>query len=382
MTIPMICDTFSADQKIKIFTHTDLDGVGCAIIAYLAFGKKNVDVEYCNYDDVDDKVEAFMENEDLYRSYDSIFITDISVSDQVASMIDCLDKAERTVRLFDHHGTALRLDNYFWCTIYEYLDAVKTSGTELFYLYLRNTLSLTYSQATQHKISRFVSIVRDYDTWRWKELGEDGLVSKQMNDLFHIYGRDKFIELAMKRIMFSTSPLHQDEWFSETDLLLLEQKQKDIDIYVEQKERQITVKTDQWGNTYGVIFAERYFSELGNCLCEIHPELAYIAMIDISRGIVSYRTIRDDINLGTDIAHNYGGGGHPKAAGSTFDISWAMDIITDWLFDMQNADSEAYEAGVGTFENPVRISPDDFAKKYTAKLLNAGPWLLNAKGSL
>ena len=370
-------------MKIKIFTHTDLDGIGCAVLAYLAFGKENVDVEYCNYDDVDDKVEAFMEIEDLYRSYDQIFITDISVSDQVASMIDILDKTDHRVRLFDHHGPALRLDNYFWCTIYEYLDGVKTSGTELFYLYVRNTLSLTYSQATQHKISRFVSIVRDYDTWRWKELREDGLVSKQMNDLFHIYGRDKFIELAMKRIMFSTSPLHQDEWFSETDLLLLEQKQKDIDIYVEQKEKQITVKTDQWGNTYGVIFAERYFSELGNRLCEIHPELAYITMIDISRGRVSYRTIRDDINLGTDIAHNYGGGGHPKAAGSTFDISWAMDVMTDWLFGMQDVESETYAANVDTFENPVRIAPDDFVKKYTAKELpNTGPWLSNAKGSL
>lgn len=369
-------------MKIKIFTHTDLDGVGCAIIAYLAFGKENVDVEYCNYDDVDDKVEAFMENEDLYRSYDSIFITDISVSDQVASMIDCLDKTERTVRLFDHHGTALRLDNYFWCTVYEYLDGVKTSGTELFYLYLSNNLSLTYDQTSQNKISRFVSIVRDYDTWRWKELGEDGLVSKQMNDLFHIYGRDKFIELAMKRIMFGTSPLHQDEWFSETDLLLLEQKQKDIDIYVEQKEKQITVKTDQWGNTYGVIFAERYFSELGNRLCEIHPELAYIAMIDISRGRVSYRTIRDDINLGTEIAHNYGGGGHPKAAGSTFDISWAMDSITDWLFDMQEAESETYMANVGTFENPVRIAPDEFVKKYMNMTTKCPPMLSNVRGSL
>lgn len=369
-------------MKIKLFTHTDLDGVSCAILAYLAFGKENVDVEYCNYDDVDDKVEAFMENEDLYRSYDSIFITDISVSDQVASMIDCLDKTERTVRLFDHHGTALRLDNYFWCNVYEYLEGIKTSGTELFYLYLMNSLSLTYGQTSQNKISRFASIVRDYDTWRWKELGEDGLVSKQMNDLFHIYGREKFIDWTMKRIMFGTSPLHQDKWFSETDLLLLEQKQKDIDIYVEQKERQITVKTDQWGNTYGVIFAERYFSELGNRLCEIHPELAYIAMIDISRGTVSYRTIRDDINLGTEIAHNYGGGGHPKAAGSTFDISWAMDSITDWLFDMQEAESETYMANVGTFENPVRIAPDEFVKKYMNMTTKCPPMLSNVRGSL
>lgn len=28
-------------MNIKLFTHTDLDGVGCAILAYLAFGIEN-----------------------------------------------------------------------------------------------------------------------------------------------------------------------------------------------------------------------------------------------------------------------------------------------------------------------------------------------------
>ena len=40
-------------MKIKLFTHTDLDGVGCAILAKLAF--ENVDIEYCNYDDINQK---------------------------------------------------------------------------------------------------------------------------------------------------------------------------------------------------------------------------------------------------------------------------------------------------------------------------------------
>ena len=39
-------------SKNKLFTHCDLDGIGCAILAYFAFGRDNVDVEYCNYDDV------------------------------------------------------------------------------------------------------------------------------------------------------------------------------------------------------------------------------------------------------------------------------------------------------------------------------------------
>lgn len=124
-------------------------------------------------------------------------------------------------------------------------------------------------------------------------------------------------------------------YFSEIDNFLLDQRQKGIDIYIEEKNKQLTVKTDQWGNTYGVIFAEQYFSELGNRICEMHPELAYIAMIDISHGTVSYRTIRDDVNLGTEIAHNYGGGGHPKAAGSTFNAGQGLDLITAMLFDNQ-----------------------------------------------
>lgn len=330
-------------MKIKLFTHTDLDGVGCAILAYLAFGKENVDVKYCDYDDVDSKVEEFIEDGTLYRSYNNIFITDISVSDDIANMIDILDSAEKKVHLFDHHGTAMGLDKYDWCIIdepkYNPEECIETSGTELFYTYvlLGEPYFDVYHQNMQNNIAQFVTIVRNWDTWYWKELGEDGLVSKQMNDLFHIYGREKFIEWAINCIceVGVLSPMQVFPYFSEIDNFLLDQRQKGIDIYIEEKNKQLTVKTDQWGNTYGVIFAEQYFSELGNRICEMHPELAYIAMIDISHGTVSYRTIRDDVNLGTEIAHNYGGGGHPKAAGSTFNAGQGLDLITAMLFDNQ-----------------------------------------------
>ena len=46
-----------------------------------------------------------------------------------------------------------------------------------------------------------------------------------------------------------------------------------------------------------------------------------MAMIDISKGVVSFRSVKDDIDLGGEIAHSLGGGGHKKAAGSTFKVS-------------------------------------------------------------
>ena len=318
-------------SKNMVFSHTDLDGIGCAILAYLAFGRDNVDVEYCNYDDVDGKIREFYLCGNP-EEYDAIYITDISVDEEVAAEIDSLVKAGQNWKLFDHHATALWLNEYEWCTVMvrHHYSGIKTSGTELFSMHLfENEQFDHYDAHTIANIGFFVDIVRDYDTWRWKELGEEGIVCKQVNDLFHIYGREKFIDWAINQIqgIDYVSPLQTFPSFSVTDKALLEQKQREIDIYVESKDNQLVEKIDQFGHTYGVVFADRFISELGNRLSEMHPELNYIAMIDISHGTVSYRTTSENIDLGGEIAHSHGGGGHRKAAGSQFDISVVRDLV-------------------------------------------------------
>lgn len=332
-TVEHLEDKEGIKMKIKLFTHCDLDGIGCAILTYLAFGRDNVDVEYCDYKDVDGKIREFY----LYgtpEKYDAIYITDISIDEEVAAEINSLVTAGQKWRLFDHHATALWLNTYEWCEVIvedpEY--GFKTCGTELFCRHLIETgcfKGIKLEAAKNRDL--FVQIVRDYDTWRWKELGEEGVVCKQVNDLFYIYGREEFIDWTLRRLKFYSSypefPSFRDE-----DLLLLEQKQKDIDRYVEKKDKQLMVRTDAFGYTYGVIFAEQYFSELGNRLCEQHPELDYVAMIDICGGKVSYRTVREDLDVGGTVAHSNGGGGHPKAAGSTFDGCGVRDMIVGRIF--------------------------------------------------
>ena len=97
-------------------------------------------------------------------------------------------------------------------------------------------------------------------------------------------------------------------------------------------DKQLVEKIDKFGNRYGFVFSDRYTSELGNYLSEIHPELDYIAMVNMSNGTVSYRTVKEDIDLGCEIAHSYGGGGHKKAAGSQFDISIIRDLVIREVF--------------------------------------------------
>lgn len=306
-------------EHIKLFSHVDMDGIACSILAKIAFGDQNVDVEYCNYDDINTRVKEFFDK-GLDRQYYRVYITDISINESLADEIDKYGCGNWF--LFDHHATALGLNKYGWCNVeVEREDGLKTCGAELFYWELSNLAwFMDLSSFETERLSEFVGIVRNYDTWRWKELGDSGLICKQINDLFYILGRDEFIEWAKEKICgLFLSPLHKPfDTLGTKELELLDRRQKSIDRYVETKNEQLWVFLDRFGKFCGIVFAEKYISELGNRLSEMHPELDYIAMIDMACKKVSYRTIHDDIDLGREIACHYGGGGHAKAAGSTF----------------------------------------------------------------
>ena len=296
---------------IKLFTHTDLDGIGCAILAKFVFG--NVDIEYCNYDYVDSKVKDYLNSELNYECH----ITDISVSDELAYEID---GSEKKFQLLDHHSTALRLNKFKWCDVRveDEKTNLKTCGTEMYYHWLINNGYLNGDKT----LNKFVELIRDWDTWRWSTLGEEGIICKQVNDLFHIYGKDKFIDWCLAELFFGTFPK-----LYESDKLILEIKQKEIDDYVEEKNKQLFTSA-MCGKICGFVFAEKYFSELGNRLCQMHPEIDFIAMINMN-GYVSYRTIKDNIDLGNDVAQLFGGGGHSKAAGSSFSKDVQLKVIKE-----------------------------------------------------
>lgn len=295
----------------KLFTHTDLDGIGCAVLAKYAFLGTGVDIEYCNYDDIDSKVKEYFNNDSEYECH----ITDISINEELANEIN---DSHKKYQLLDHHPTALNLNKFNWCKVQiENEDThIKTSGTELYYHWLIENGYLSGNKT----LDRFVEVVRDYDTWRWSTLGNKGVICKQVNDLLYLYGRDKFVTWCLGQLHFGIFPN-----LYESDKLVLEIEQNNIDNYIKKKNKQMLIMP-LCGMDCGVVFAEKYFSELGNKLCQMHPDIDFVAMIDM-RGTVSYRTVKDDIDLGKNVAKLFGGGGHSKAAGSIFDNSVQFDVI-------------------------------------------------------
>ena len=116
--------------------------------------------------------------------------------------------------------------------------------------------------------------------------------------------------------------------FSQLDIELINIERRRINDYVAIKNNDIiTFKILNYN--VGVLFAEQYISELGNRLCELHPELDVIAMI--GQKAISYRTIKDNVDV-SEIAKRYGGGGHKPAAGSPVKKSQLRKVMRSLLF--------------------------------------------------
>jgi oligoribonuclease NrnB/cAMP/cGMP phosphodiesterase (DHH superfamily) len=257
-------------------------------------------------------------NSEQLSDYDEIFITDISVNEEVAKRLDELNSCGYLVTLLDHHTTALWLqEEYLWASVCEELNGKKTSGTELIFDYL-------FGLQVSLPLCEIVQDITLYDSWRWmNDFETPYLPSKELNNLYYLLGRDKFVEEIMN-----------GKTVSDFTLLLDIEKQR-IERVINSKRKQLVkslVMMDINGipRLFGYVLSDTLSSEIGNVLCRENTDLDFIAVIDISGKGVSLRSIKDDIHLGTDIAKMFHGGGHAQASGCKLEGTW-IGIINGYL---------------------------------------------------
>lgn len=294
---------------IELITDNDLDGIACIALAKIAFGSKNVKASRCGVSATENTVLARLNPSDRRRAnrqaITEFHITDLRVTEAVAKQID---NSGKSFQLFDHHETSLCLDKYSWCHVAATNEeGILTCATELYYKWLLANDFLQRSEA----LDRFVAIVRDYDTWRWAELGANGIISKTINDLLYIYGPLEFYHWAIRKIENGKFPDFNDD-----DFAALNKRECEIREYVQEYKQHVVVSTI---NSMSVVFvfSDKYPNELGHELCQCYPEADFVAMIN-SKGRVSYRTEKETLNLSEIVAKYFGGGGQRQAAGSEF----------------------------------------------------------------
>jgi oligoribonuclease NrnB/cAMP/cGMP phosphodiesterase (DHH superfamily) len=334
---------------VKLFTDSDLDGLGCGILAKLAYGE-NVDVSYCSYRNLNQRVEAFIENP--AQQDEQMFITDLAVNEAIEQKLAQRFNAGHPIRVIDHHVTALHFNNYEWGNIkVEYDSGKKTCATSLFYDHLVEQKVLK----TTPSLDQFVDLVRQYDTWEWDE--NNNITAKRLNDLFYIMDREAFEEDLIKRISGN-----QDSFsLTDTETMILNIEENKISRYIQSKNRQM-VQTFVEEYCCGIVHAEQYLSELGNALNKLNPHLDMIVLVNAGNKKMGFRTIHDEVNV-AEFAKRFGGGGHPKASGCEL----SPDTFEKFV--------------VNVFDNPL-LKPDPLRNELNVKSAEYGTVYQNRRKEL
>ena len=137
----------------------------------------------------------------------------------------------------------------------------------------------------------------------------------------------------MKRRLLSKKDTFE---FNSFEKKFIKLKQQEIENYLIKKDEQMK-KYNINKKVIGVVFCEKYKSELGNYLCQQHPEIEFVAMIDTCKAI-SYRGV-GDADCGS-FAELYGGGGHRLASGSPFNDEMRDKIVQDYFKGAKIIDEE------------------------------------------
>lgn len=353
----------------KLYTHNDLDGIGCGIVAKLAFADK-VEVRYNSVMGLDTQIERLFEHEKKLEEF-HLFITDLSINDENTKRVEQLHKRGGKVNFIDHHKTALRFNEYSWGAVkVEYEDGRLTSATSLLYEHLLENDWIHKTEA----LDEFVELVRQYDTWEWDQ--NDNIKAKHLNDLFFMFSLDEFEEKMIERLKSQQESFNFDEF--EQKLLSMEEDK--IERYVRRKKRE-TYQTFINEHCAGIVHAESYHSELGNELGKEYPHLDYIAILNVGGKKISFRTIHDHVDVSA-VAGQFGGGGHAKASGCSMGKD-AYDLYVHEVYPLDPIRQDAFRNRYNLKESPKgSLYENRQGDKYFISPAEECKWIIEVKNGI
>lgn len=293
-------------KRIKIFTHTDLDGIGSVVLASTI---PNIELNFSNHDysNIDKAIIDFYES-DSYLEYDKIFITDISVRkpEAIKSVIEMIKSVE--IILLDHHETVEELNCYEWATVIPNgIKGKDTCGTELFYEYLLNEYkdeNEIMDILNSSSVKEYVELTRSYDTWDWEKTNNQK--AKDLNNLFNVYKKYEFIKEMVDAIK-------SNNIFTDKNIIMLQAFYNIYDKFAYKKLKEVKYCHIN-GEVAGVIFAENYTSAIAHDILNNIQIIDIAVVVNPSTGQVSFRSREGgpDVRI---IAEERNGGGHTNASG-------------------------------------------------------------------
>lgn len=308
-----------------LFSHNDLDGIACNVVAKFFFN--NVKIVNCNYGDIDDAIYRELWN----SKNNNVMISDICYSQKREDITKILAN-QKLVVIADHHPGSVWTKNVFRKT------NVRASGDKCAAVLLYEILEYIYENPkTQvvnsdkirldyyfdklkydnNRLYDFLECVNDWDVWNWIKKCKRHPFSSQslyMNNAVYLFGADKFTKSVFNYVIWETNNIFSAE--DKKKLLDFNNNQEqEIDGYLKAK-KLAKYHSETYGDLicYIIPMKNQYQSLTSYILNESLKEnkTDFTVLYFLENG--SLRNPKDGIDLNV-LAKEMGGGGHSYAAG-------------------------------------------------------------------
>jgi len=297
-------------MKTFLFTHTDLDGVGCAVVGTMACPE--LVVAHVHYQNVNQEINKLIDN--LPNETVRVHITDIcpegEEGKEICEKLDALNNSNK-IKLFlcDHHTSSAWVKKYAWAW---HVVNEDVCGTTLYRDFLAN--SHMFSKAA----TEFAECVNVYDNWLLdhplRPRAED------INSYLYFVGFDKFIHA------FSHDPGAD---ISPVPAAIIAQIKKNDTAYIKKIiDKQCIgdfALEDRDKNKYCVLFAESSSSQVCHAALDSFPELDYAMSVNVKNELVSLRSRENGTDVAA-IAKRFGGGGRQQTAGFSMSLQNVLKL--------------------------------------------------------
>ena len=298
-------------DKIIIFSHeSDIDGLGCVVLAKLAFSE----VEYIlapNVEKLEYTFRDYLQSGKL-EHFTKIFVTDLALYNPSLTMV-AESSLKHKVFVFDHHKMSIEnnMNRYAFTKIVEEDCHGKRCATDLFFEFLFNHHNLVPTKS----LEQFVELTRLEDTWQWKNAGNFGSLAHDLAILFNGIGKEKYISKMMQILLAHPNHFSLDN----DDIAIIQEKKGTYEKELQTILASAEYFLDENQNEFGIVYANyEYRNEIPEYIEKIgNPQsIKYIIIVAMDKGEYgqkSYRSIDKSFDVNV-IAMNHGGGGHPGAA--------------------------------------------------------------------
>lgn len=298
-------------MDVHQFTHGDLDGVGCALLATMTY--EDVLPRYVDYNDVDWVIEDWLKHNPPGQL---LFVTDICPNVNVVNLIrKQVEAGVLHAVIIDHHDTTRWLGEF---ELPHFIHDQSACGTKLFHRWLLENAAENWRFKVP-ELDRLVHKIDVYDRW----LTRDPLrpASERLNRLYWALGADEFIRSFTED--FNADEQHHMKFL---DSVMQAKEERTITNALADQITDENFYIDKEGRRFLLLMSVGNVSKLGHAALDEESDIEYVAMLNPLRNKVELRSRKGGTNV-AEVAKKFGGGGHPAAAGFQFPFGAVLRTI-------------------------------------------------------